>query len=57
MNEDLIKGLEEAFANGSQESYISGLKFFGYTDDDINSAVSSLKKKREEYCVMQWKKT
>jgi len=48
MNEDLIKGLEEAFANGSQESYISGLKFFGYTDDDINSAVSSFKKKRED---------
>lgn len=48
MNEDLIKGLEEAFASGSQESYISGLKFFGYTDDDINSAVSSFKKKRED---------
>jgi len=48
MDEDLIKAFEEAYAKGNQDLLISNLKFAGYTDDEINGAVSSFKKKRED---------
>ena len=48
MDEDLIKTLENAYAKGNQDFVISNLKFLGYTDDEINGAVSSFKKKRED---------
>jgi len=51
MDEDLIKAFEEAYAKGNQDLLISNLKFAGYTDDEINGAVSSFKKKREDSSV------